>query len=165
LSKVHLACGFRVGWLVFSGRRAHAHDYMDGIELLASLRLCSNVPGQYAIPAALADRSIHEVTAETGRLGRQRRALVDGFSRSRFVRLHEPKGALYAFPRVDLAVLPGFDDARFAEELLEKEHVLVIPGSSFNVPYTDHFRLTLLPDEATMREILVRMDRLLGAWA
>ena len=165
LSKVHRACGYRVGWLVFSGARAHATDYTDGIELLASLRLCSNVPGQLAIPAALADDSIREVTAESGRLGRQRRALVDGFARSRFVRLEPPRGALYAFPRVDRAELPDFDDARFAMELLEKERVLVIPGSSFNVPYTDHLRLTLLPDERTMNEILVRMERLLTSWA
>jgi alanine-synthesizing transaminase len=164
LSKVHRACGFRVGWLVFSGRREHAKDYLDAIELLSSLRLCSNVPGQWAVPAALADESIHELTAESGRLGRQRRVLLDGIARSKFLRVNKPMGALYAFPRIDRAHLPDFDDARFAMRLLEEEHVLVIPGSSFNVSYTDHLRLTLLPEEDTMREILVRMERLLERW-
>lgn len=162
LSKVHLACGYRVGWLAFSGARAHARDYMDAIELLGSLRLCPNVPGQWAVPAALADDSIREHTAESGRLGRQRRVLLDGIARSRFLRVHPPMGALYAFVRVDREVLPDFEDSTFAMRLLEEEHVLVIPGSGFNVSYTDHLRLTMLPEQDTMTEVLVRMERLLA---
>jgi alanine-synthesizing transaminase len=166
LSKVYRACGFRVGWLTFTGKREHARDYLEGIELLASLRLCSNVPGQWAVQTALGgQQSIYELTAETGRLGKQRRALLEGIARSKYLRVEKPMGALYAFPRVDRTKVPSFDDARFAMELLEREHVLVVPGSSFNVPYTDHLRLTLLPDEDTMREVLVRMERLLGTWA
>ena len=166
LSKVHRACGLRVGWMVLSGRRQHVADYLEGIELLASLRLCSNVPGQWAVQAALGGApSIFDLTAETGRLGRQRRAILDGVARSSFLRLVPPRGALYAFPSVDREAVPSFADARFAMELLEQEHVLVVPGSSFNVPYTHHLRLTLLPDEETMTEVFRRMERLLGVWA
>jgi alanine-synthesizing transaminase len=164
LSKVHLACGIRAGWVSFSGQRGHAADYLAGLEVLASLRLCANVPGQWAVPAALSEApGILALTAAEGRLGRQRRALLDGIARSAFLRVVPPRGALYAFPRVDLERAPGFDDRRFAMELLEQEHVLVVPGSSFNVPYRDHLRLTLLPDEATITEVLARMERLLAA--
>jgi alanine-synthesizing transaminase len=166
LSKVYRACGFRVGWLTFSGKRDHAKDYIEGIETLSSLRLCSNVPGQWAVQTALGGhQSIYDLTADDGRLGRQRRALLRGVERSPFLDVVTPRGALYAFPGVDVAKVPGFDDARFAMELLEREHVLVVPGSSFNVPYTNHVRMTLLPDEDTMAEVFTRIDRLLGGWA
>jgi alanine-synthesizing transaminase len=166
LSKVYRACGLRVGWAIFSGRKDHARDYLEGLEVLASLRLCSNVPGQWAVQTALGGhQSIYELTSEAGRLGRQRRALVDGIERSTFLRCVRPMGALYAFPSVDRSSIEGFSDSRFAMELLEREHVLVAPGTSFNVPYDDHLRLTFLPDEDTMREVFVRIDRLLGRWA
>jgi alanine-synthesizing transaminase len=166
LSKVYRACGLRVGWAVVSGKKDHARDYLEGLEVLASLRLCSNVPGQWAVQTALGgQQSIYELTSETGRLGRQRRALIDGIERSPFLSVVRPRGALYAFPRVDTGLVPDFDDARFAMELLEREHVLVAPGTSFNVPYRDHLRLTFLPDEDTMREVFVRVDRLLSRWS
>ena len=166
LSKVYRACGVRTGWLFFSGKKHHATDYLEGLELLASLRLCANVPGQWAVQTALGGvQSIHDLTAETGRLGRQRRAVLRGVERSAFLHVVPPRGALYAFVGVDLARIPDFDDGRFAMELLESEHVLVVPGSSFNVPYTNYLRLTLLPDEETMTEVFVRMERLLAAWA
>lgn len=166
LSKVYRACGFRCGWVYFSGHKSHAQDYLEGLELLASLRLCANVPGQWAVQTALGGhQSIYNLTAETGRLGRQRRALLQGIERSQFLRVVPPMGALYAFPSIDTEKLPGFDDSRFAIELLEREHVLVVPGSSFNVPYTDHLRLTLLPDEDTMTEVFVRMERQLASMA
>jgi alanine-synthesizing transaminase len=166
LSKVYRACGFRTGWVFFSGKKQHAQDYLEGLELLASLRLCANVPGQWAVQTALGGhQSIYELTAETGRLGRQRRALLRGIEASRFLRVVKPMGALYAFPGVDREQLPAFDDGRFAMELLEREHVLVVPGSSFNVPYTNHLRLTLLPDEETMAEVFVRIERLLSRMA
>jgi alanine-synthesizing transaminase len=164
LSKVYRACGFRTGWVYFSGHKSHAQDYLEGLELLASLRLCANVPGQWAVQTALGGhQSIFNLTAETGRLGRQRRALLRGIEASEFLRVVPPQGALYAFPSVDTGKLPGFDDSRFAIELLEREHVLVVPGSSFNVPYTNHLRLTLLPDEDTMTEVFVRMERQLAS--
>lgn len=166
LSKVHRACGFRCGWVIFSGKRQGAADYLEALELLTSLRLCSNVPAQWAVQTALGGhQSIYDLTAETGRLGRQRKAIVDGVARSPYLRVVAPKGALYAFPEVDREKVPSFDDRRFAMELLETEHVLVVPGSGFNVPYNNHLRLTLLPDEDTMAEVFVRMDRLLAAWA
>ncbi|MFT3771849.1 MAG: pyridoxal phosphate-dependent aminotransferase [Minicystis sp.] len=166
LSKVYRACGIRTGWVFFSGRKQHATDYLDGLEVLASLRLCSNVPGQWAVQTALGGvQSIYDLTSDRGRLGRQRRALLQGVEASSFLRVVPPRGALYAFPEIDLAKIPTFDDGRFAMELLEREHVLVVPGSSFNVPYTNHLRLTLLPDDETMSEVFRRIERLLGAWA
>lgn len=166
LSKVYRACGLRVGWLTFSGKKSHAKDYIDGLEVLASLRLCSNVPGQWAVQTALGgQQSIYDLTAESGRLGRQRRAVLDGIARSPWLSVVPPRGALYAFPAVDTQALPGFSDGRFAMELLEREHVLIVPGSSFNVPYEQHFRLTLLPDEETMKTVFGRIDRLLAQWA
>jgi alanine-synthesizing transaminase len=163
LSKVHRGCGVRTGWVFFSGQKQHAADYFQGLELLASLRLCSNVPGQWAVPAALAGApTIYDLTSDEGRLGRQRRALLRGIERSAFLRVVPPRGALYAFPGVDREKIPGFDDARFAMDLLENEHVLVIPGSSFNVAYRDHLRLTLLPDEETMTEVFTRIERMLS---
>ena len=166
LSKVYRAAGIRTGWVFFSGKKQHATDYIEGLELLASLRLCSNVPGQWAVQTALGGvQSIYELTSEQGRLGRQRRALLRGVEASSFLHVVAPRGALYAFPSVDLARIPTFHDGRFAMELLEREHVLVVPGSSFNVPYHNHLRLTLLPDEDTMIEVFARMERRLAAWA
>jgi alanine-synthesizing transaminase len=162
LSKVYRACGFRAGWVYFSGKKDHASDYLATLELLASLRLCANVPGQWAVQTALGGvQSIYELTAPAGRLGRQRRAAIDGAEASPHLSMLAPKGALYGFVRANT---PGFDDVRFAMDLLEKKHVLVVPGSSFNVPYHDHFRITLLPDEETMREVFRRMDALLTTY-
>jgi len=166
LSKVYRACGLRVGWVSFTGDKTHARDYLEGLEVLASLRLCANVPGQWAVQTALGgQQSIYELTSDKGRLGRQRQAVLQGIERSPYMTVCRPDGALYAFPSIDTTSLPGFTDARFAMELLEREHVLVVPGSSFNVPYQDHMRLTFLPDEDTLKEVFVRMDRLLGRWA
>ncbi len=166
LSKVYRACGLRTGWVFFSGKKSHSTDYLEGLELLASLRLCSNVPGQWAVQTALGgQQSIYELTAETGRLGKQRRALLDGIAKSEFLEVVAPRGALYAFPSVDTKLIPSFDDAKFAMDLLEREHVLVVPGSSFNVPSKNHMRLTLLPDENTITDVFHRIDRLLTQYA
>jgi alanine-synthesizing transaminase len=166
LSKVYRACGVRTGWVYFSGKKSDAVDYLEGLEVLASLRLCSNVPGQWAVQTALGGvQSIYDLTAESGRLGRQRRALLRGIESSKYLQCVAPRGALYAFPGVDKAKIPHFDDAKFAMELLEREHVLLVPGSSFNVDYKSHFRLTLLPDEETMAEVFVRLERMLDRLA
>jgi alanine-synthesizing transaminase len=165
LSKVYRACGFRVGWATFSGRKAHASSYLQALELLASLRLCSNVPGQWAVQTALGGhQSIYDLTAPSGRLGRQRAAVLAGVERSKHLTLIPPRGALYGFVGVKKEGLREFDDAKFAMELLEKEQVLVVPGSSFNVDYTDHFRVTLLPDAETIATVFERMERLLDRW-
>jgi len=162
LSKIYRACGYRVGWMVFSGNREKARDYMHAVELLASLRLCANVPGQWAVQTALGGyQSIAELTREGGRLYQSRQAIIDGVANSRFMSLCEPDGAMYAFPAVDTSLIENFDDRRFAMELLEKKHVLIAPGSSFNVPYRNHFRLTTLPTGRKMETVFERMEDVL----
>ena len=160
LSKVHRACGWRVGWMSSSGAVARGRDYRRALELLASMRLCSNVPGQHAIVPALAgDPTIAALTAPGGRLHEARAAVVAACARSAFLTLVEPRGAIYAFPGVDPAIAPDFDDEAFALELLERESVLVTPGSGFNVPYRNHFRVTLLPEPAVLDDVFGRIER------
>ncbi len=162
LSKIYRACGYRVGWIAFSGDREHAKEYMHAVELLASLRLCANVPGQWAVQTALGGyQSVRELTSEGGRLFQARQAIIDGVNNSKFMSLCEPDGAMYAFPAIDTSLFESFDDQRFAMELLEKKHVLIAPGSSFNVPYRNHFRLTTLPTERKMHTVFERMEEVL----
>jgi alanine-synthesizing transaminase len=162
LSKVYRACGFRVGWVVFSGNRQEAQPYLDALDLLASLRLCSNVPGQWAVQTALGGfQSIRELVSPGGRLFESRRALLDGVAASRYLTLVPPAGAMYAFVGVNQDALPQFDDQEFALELLEKRHVLVAPGTSFNTTYNSHFRITNLPDAATLAEVFRRVEEVL----
>jgi len=166
LSKIYRACGYRVGWVAFSGDREHAADYLHAVELLASLRLCANVPGQWAVQTALGGhQSIHQLTAPGGRLYQSRQAIIEGVARSKYLQLKTPEGAMYAFPGVDLEMLPDFHDRRFALELLEKRHVLIAPGSSFNVPYRNHFRITTLPDERQIETVFGRMEEVLELMA
>ncbi len=170
LSKVYRACGLRVGWLVFSGEREHARDYLHAIDLLASLRLCSNVPGQFAVQTALGGhQSIFELTRPGGRLHATRAVLLDAIGKSRWLSLAPPAGAMYGFICVHADRFPGgteaFDDQAFALDLLERKHVLVAPGSSFNVPYRDHFRVTLLPDAEQMADVCGRIEALLDEYA
>ena len=170
LSKIYRACGLRVGWLVFSGEREHARDYIQAVELLASLRLCSNVPGQYAVQTALGGhQSIFDLTRPGGRLHATRAAVLEAVQRSRYLSVVPPRGAMYAFVRVHADRLPSggktFNDQAFALDLLERKHVLVAPGSSFNVPYRDHFRVTLLPDAEQMADVFARIESLLDEYA
>src|SRR5579875_2699303 len=166
LSKIYRACGYRVGWAVFSGRTRGAADYLSALELLSSLRLCSNVPGQWAVQTALGGyQSIRELVAPGGRLYESRRAILDAVARSRFLELAPPPGAMYAFVGVDTRELGDFDDQRFALDLLEQKHVLVAPGVSFNVPYHTHFRITNLPDAALLRTVFERIEELLESYA
>ena len=165
LSKVYRACGYRVGWAVFSGDLEHAHDYLAGLELLASLRLCSNVPAQWSVQTALGGhQSIRELTAPGGRLYDSRRAIIDAVARSRYLRLVTPAGAMYAFIEVRRDALPDFDDQAFAMDLLEQKHVLVAPGVSFNVSYKNHFRITNLPDGPVLAAVFERIEELLDAY-
>jgi alanine-synthesizing transaminase len=164
LSKVYRACGYRVGWAVFSGDTEHAADYLSGLELLSSLRLCSNVPGQWAVQTAIGGhQSIRELTRPGGRLYESRKTILEGVARSKYLRLARPMGALYAFVEVRSDVLPDFDDQTFALELLENKHVLVAPGVSFNVPYRNCFRITNLPEPQVLDTVFDRIEELLGA--
>ncbi|HEV7606161.1 MAG TPA: aminotransferase class I/II-fold pyridoxal phosphate-dependent enzyme [Steroidobacteraceae bacterium] len=166
LSKIYRACGYRVGWAAFSGNLRGAADYLSGLELLTSLRLCSNVPAQWAVQTALGGyQSIKELLAPGGRLYESRRAILEATSSSRFLALAAPKGSMYAFVRVKTDELPDFDDQTFALDLLEQKHVLLAPGTSFNVPYRDHFRTTLLPDAALLKKVFTRIDELLASYA
>ena len=166
LSKVYRACGYRVGWASFSGRTQGAAEYLSALELLSSLRLCANVPGQWAVQTALGGyQSIRELVAPGGRLYESRRAIIDAVAASPYLELKPPMGAMYAFAGVDKEALPQFDDQQFALELLERRHVLVAPGVSFNVPYRNHFRITTLPDAATLRVVFERIGELLAEMA
>ena len=166
LSKVYRACGYRVGWAVFSGRTQTAADYLQGLELLASLRLCSNVSAQWAVQTALGGhQSVRELVSPGGRLYESRAAILAGVQRSRFLTLAPPQGSMYAFVGVNPMVLPDFDDQQFALDLLEQKHVLLAPGVSFNVPYSNHFRITNLPDAATLGDVFARIEELLTTYA
>src|SRR6202046_2340356 len=166
LSKIYRACGYRVGWAVFSGRLRASADYLSALELLMSLRLCSNVPAQGAVQTALGGfQSIHRLVRPGGRLYESRRAIIEAVAASRYLRLGAPEGAMYGFIGVDPQALPDFDDQQFALDLLEQKHVLVAPGVSFNVPYRNHFRVTTLPDAAMLRVVFSRIEALLAAQA
>ena len=166
LSKVHRACGWRVGWAVLSGDPLVTGEFHHAMDLLGALRLCANVPGQFAIDAALHGQdTIAPLCAPGGRLYQTRSAVIDAIKASQHLELVAPAGALYAFPAVVGAAARGFDDYRFALELLETEDVLVVPGSSFNVPYRNHFRVTLLPPPEDVREVFARIERVLDRHA
>ena len=162
LSKVHRACGWRVGWAVLSGDPVACGDFHHAMDLLGALRLCSNVPGQLAIEQALhGTDTIGPLCQPGGRLHETRQALIDACAASPHLSLQAPAGALYGFPRVVGEAARGFDDHDFALQLLEQENVLIVPGTSFNVPYRDHFRVTLLPQAPVLREVMARIDRVL----
>ncbi len=166
LSKVYRACGYRVGWMSLSGNVAATADYRDALQLLAALRLCPNVTAQWAIPAALEGApTIRALTAPGGRLHAARRIIVDGVAASNYLSLVTPAGALYAFPHIRADRIAHFDDNAFALRLLEDESVLVVPGTSFNVPDSRHLRMTFLPPLAQLQEVFVRMERLLARMA
>jgi len=166
LSKVYRACGYRVGWAAFSGDVENAAEYLSGLELLSSLRLCSNVPGQWAVQTALGGhQSIRELARPGGRLYESRRTILEGVARSKYLKLARPMGALYAFVEVRGDMLPDFDDQAFALDLLEHKHVLVAPGVSFNVPYRNCFRITNLPEPQVLAAVFERIEELLDAYA
>jgi alanine-synthesizing transaminase len=164
LSKIYRACGLRVGWVSFSGEKARAREYLRAVDLLASLRLCANVPGQFAVQTALGGKqSIEDLVRPGGRLYETRRAILEAVDESPFMSVVAPRGSLYAFVRVDTSRFPaGFDDEAFALTLLEEKHVLIAPGTSFNVPYKDHFRITLLPQPDQMRAVMAQIGELLA---
>jgi len=162
LSKVQRACGYRVGWVSLTGAAGALGELEHAFDLLAALRLCANVPAQWAIePSLTGPDTVSALTATGGRLHEARRAVIEACAQSRFLELVAPLGALYAFPSIRADVLPDFDDARFALELLERESVLVVPGSGFNFAARNHFRITLLPQAAQLRDVFARIERVL----
>ena len=166
LSKVYRACGYRVGWVAFSGAHDRSAEFINAMDLLAALRLCSNVPGQWAVQTALGGyQSVKKLCSPGGRLYNSRQAVIDAVAASPYLDVVTPMGSMYAFVGVNTDVLPEFDDESFALELLEQQHVLVAPGSSFNTPYRDHFRITTLPDEETLAQVFERMDEVLAQMA
>ena len=162
LSKNYRACGYRAGWLIVSGEKKHAQDYIEGLGILASMRLCSNVPGQYAIQTALGGyQSINDLVAPGGRLTRQRDLAWQLLTDIPGVSCVRPQAALYLFPRLDPRIYPIADDEAFILELLESEHVLLVQGSGFNWPEPDHFRVVFLPHEDDLKEAIGRIARFL----
>jgi alanine-synthesizing transaminase len=164
LSKVHLACGYRVGWLSLTG--AGTHELERALDLLASLRLCSNVTAQWAIrPALEGPNEIGALPRPGGRLHAARAAIIDAVAASEFLELVPPAGALYAFPGVDAERLPAFDDEAFALDLLEREHIILVPGSSFNIGARNRFRVTMLPEPDVLADAFARIERELARCA
>ena len=162
LSKNYRACGYRSGWLIVSGDKRHAKDYLEGLNMLASMRLCSNVPGQYAIQTALGGyQSINDLVAPSGRLTRQRDLAHELLTLIPGVTCVKPKAAMYLFPKLDPKLYRIHDDQKFILNLLEEERVLVVQGSGFNWPHPDHIRVVFLPHEGDLTEAIGRMGRFL----
>jgi alanine-synthesizing transaminase len=165
LSKNYRACGYRAGWMVVSGEKRHARDYIEGLDMLASMRLCSNVPGQYAIQTALGGhQSIHDLVAPGGRLAKQRDLAWELLTQIPGVSCYKPKAALYLFPRLDPKMYPIADDQQFILDLLLEEKVLLVQGSGFNWPSPDHFRVVFLPNADDLREAIGRIARFLEGY-
>lgn len=162
LSKSHRSCGFRAGWMVVSGDKSGAADYIEGLTMLASMRLCSNVPSQFAIQTALGGtQSIADLVAPGGRMCRQRDLAYEKLTNIPGVSCVKPKAALYMFPKLDPAMYPIKDDAAFIEQLLLEERVLLVQGSGFNWPHPDHFRLVFLPHEDVLSDAINRLAHFL----
>ena len=162
LSKSYRSCGYRAGWMVVSGDKKSATDYIEGLNMLTNMRLCPNVPGQYAIQTALGGyQSINELVGEGGRLRRQRDLAYDLITAIPGVTCVKPTAALYMFPRLDPKVYPIADDRQFFLELLQETRVMLVQGTGFNWATPDHFRIVFLPHEDDLREAVGRIARFL----
>ncbi len=165
LSKNYRACGYRAGWMVVSGDKRQAKDYIEGLTMLASMRLCANVPGQMAIQTALGGyQSINDLIAPNGRLTRQRDLAWKLLTAIPGVTCVKPKGAMYLFPKLDPKMYPIKDDEQFMLELLKQEKVLLVQGTGFNWPHPDHFRVVFLPHEDDLAEAIGRVARFLEGY-
>ena len=163
LSKNYRSCGYRAGWMIVSGDKRHAGDYIEGLNMLASMRLCANTPGQLAIQTALGGyQSIKDLVGPSGRLCRQRDLAYELLSQIPGVSVVKPKAALYMFPRLDPKMYPIADDQQFAYDLLAEEKVLIVQGTGFNWPQPDHFRLVFLPNSDDLHDAVSRIERFLG---
>lgn len=163
LSKNYRACGYRAGWMILSGAKEAAKNYIEGLVLLASMRLCANAPGQHAIQTALGGyQSINDLIAEGGRLRRQRDLAYDMITAIPGVSCVKPKAAMYLFPRLDPTIYPIQNDQAFVLEFLEREKVLVVQGTGFNWVKNDHLRFVFLPHEEELTEAIKRFARFLA---
>ena len=162
LSKSHRSCGYRAGWMIVSGDKKVAKDYIEGLNMLSNMRLCANVPGQWAIQTALGGhQSINELVGEGGRLRRQRDLAYELITAIPGVSCVKPSAALYMFPKLDPTIYPIADDQQFFLELLEETRVMLVQGTGFNWPQPDHFRIVFLPHEDDLREAIGRLARFL----
>ena len=162
LSKSYRSCGYRAGWMVVSGDKKRAADYIEGLNMLSNMRLCANVPGQWAVQTALGGyQSINELVREGGRLRRQRDLAYELITAIPGVTCNKPQAALYMFPRLDPKVYPIQDDRQFFLELLQETRVMLVQGTGFNWPQPDHFRIVFLPHEDDLREAIGRIARFL----
>lgn len=160
LSKSHRIAGFRAGWMMVSGRKQHAADFIEGLDMLASMRLCSNVQGQYAIQTAMGGyQSMKDLTSQTGRLYKQREMAVSRLNAIKGISCTMPQGAFYCFPKMDPEVYPIEDDMDFMMDLLTEENVLMVQGTGFNWDKPDHFRLVFLPNLYELEDAMDRLDR------
>ena len=165
LSKNYRACGYRSGWLIISGDKRHAGDYIEGLNMLASMRLCANVPAQHAIQTALGGyQSIDDLVAPTGRLSRQRDLVYEVLASIPGVSCVRPQAALYAFPRLDPRVYPIRDDEAFVLQFLREQKVLLVQGTGFNWPDPDHVRVVFLPEPDELTEAMHRFRRFLEGY-
>ncbi len=165
LSKNYRSCGYRAGWMVVSGEKRHAKDYIEGLNMLASMRLCANAPGQFAIQTALGGyQSINDLVAPGGRLTRQRDLAHKLLTEIPGVTCVKPRSALYMFPRLDPKLYPIADDQEFAYELLAEERVLIVQGTGFNCATPDHFRVVFLPNTDDLGEAFGRIARFLDRY-
>ncbi len=162
LSKSYRSCGYRAGWMVVSGDKKRAKDYIEGLNMLSSMRLCANVPGQWAIQTALGGyQSIQDLVAPGGRLRRQRDLAYELITAIPGVTCVKPSAALYMFPKLDPKLYPIKDDQAFIQDMLQETKVLLVQGSGFNWPQTDHFRIVFLPHEDDLREAVKRIAKFL----
>jgi alanine-synthesizing transaminase len=165
LSKSYRSCGYRAGWLVVSGDKKAGADYIEGLTMLSNMRLCANVPGQYAIQTALGGyQSINELVGEGGRLRRQRDLAYELITAIPGVSCVKPSAALYMFPKLDPKVYPIADDRQFFLELLQETRVMLVQGTGFNWATPDHFRIVFLPHEDDLREAINRIARFLESY-
>ncbi len=163
LSKSHLVCGYRVGWMCISGDKSHAEDFITGLNVLSSMRLCANVPAQNAIPVALADPFFAKpLLAPGGRFYEQRKAVVDTIAKIDGMSVVPNKAAFYMFPKIDTEMHHINDDNKFALDFLNAKHVLIVSGTGFNWPAPDHFRVVCLPEASVLAEAMNRLGDFLA---
>ena len=163
LSKSYRSCGYRAGWMVISGDKKRARDYIEGLNMLSNMRLCANVPGQWAIQTALGGhQSINELVGEGGRLRKQRDLAHQLITAIPGVSCVKPRAALYMFPKLDPQIYPVHNDQDFFLQLLEETKVMLVQGTGFNWPAPDHFRIVFLPHEDDLREAIARVARFLA---